>query len=177
MANDFLSSLRRREAMSPHTRDRKSTDDVLFMIKCDDNGASISTVGRDLKPIPPDYHYYSGDTAQLLRAIDSIRDGQAFQVSWDNEDGDAISLHEYPHLIYQLIRCTNIVDATGHPVTVSGDTGTLQLTLRKEDHTIRPDIHIAGVEGRPRLLTDCFALSDGETPIIYPIAGIGDNYQ
>lgn len=77
------------------------------MIRTGENDTFIIPVDKKLKPVEADYHYYSGDTAQLLRSIDSIKEEMAFQISWDESEATDVSLSQNPHLLYQLIRCKN----------------------------------------------------------------------
>ncbi len=114
------------------------------MIKRGENDAYIIPVDKKMKPVEADFHYYTGDTAQLLRSLASIKDEMAFQISWNDEsEGNEVSLNQNAHLLYQLIRCKNIVDENGNSITVYPDTTILQLNLRKDGTTIVPKLVIA----------------------------------
>lgn len=63
--------------------------------------------------VEADYRFYSDDVSQLLRSIDAIREEMAFQITWNDNGGSDISLNQNPHLLYQLIRCKNLVDEKG----------------------------------------------------------------
>ena len=190
--NDFLPQLKKLQPITIAKSGKTMTDkEIFFMIKTGENDTFIIPVDKKLKPVEADYHYYSGDTAQLLRSIDSIKEEMAFQISWDESEATDVSLSQNPHLLYQLIRCTNLIDEKGHAISVHPDPSVLQLVLKKFGRNIEPHFIIAAKESSDAeeydgakkyeanklyfsLLSDCFVLSDN---VIYPIAPIGDNYQ
>ena len=197
--NDFLPQLKK---LQPITANKGSKTmmgkEIFFMIKQGENDAYIIPVDKKLKPVEADFHYYTGDTAQLLRSLASIKEDMAFQISWDaNEEGD-VSLNQNPHLLYQLIRCKNIVDEKGNGITVYPDTTVLQLNLQKDGANISPKLLIAAEgdssdsnstktidnERELSFLSDSFVLScpskgtkTASSSVIYPIASVGDNYK
>lgn len=190
--NDFLPQLKKLQPITIAKSGKTMTGkEIFFMIKTGENDTFIIPVDKKLKPVEADYHYYSGDTAQLLRSIDSIKEEMAFQISWDESDATDVSLSQNPHLLYQLIRCTNLIDEKGHAISVHPDPSVLQLVLKKFGRNIEPHFIIAAKDSSDAeeydgakkyeanklyfsLLSDCFVLSDN---VIYPIAPIGDNYQ
>ncbi len=143
--NEFLPQLKKLQPISAGKGSKTMTGkDVFFMIKRGENDAYIIPVDKKMKPVEADFHYYNGDTAQLLRSIATIKDEMAFQISWNDEsENNEVSLTQNPHLLYQLIRCKNIVDEKGNRVTVYPDTTVLQLCLRKEGTTVVPTLVIA----------------------------------
>jgi len=143
--NEFLPQLKKLQPISAGKGGKTMTGkDVFFMIKRGENDAYIIPVDKKMKPVEADFHYYNGDTAQLLRSIATIKDEMAFQISWNDEcENNEVSLTQNPHLLYQLIRCKNIVDEKGNRVTVCPDTTVLQLSLRKEGTTVVPTLVIA----------------------------------
>ena len=143
--NEFLPQLKKLQPISAGKGSKTMTGkDVFFMIKRGENDAYIIPVDKKMKPVEADFHYYNGDTAQLLRSIATIKDEMAFQISWNDEcENNEVSLTQNPHLLYQLIRCKNIVDEKGNRVTVCPDTTVLQLSLRKEGTTVVPTLVIA----------------------------------
>ena len=188
--NDFLPQLKKLQPITVAKSGKTMTGKEIFvMIKTKENDTVIIPVNKNLKPVDADYHYYSGDTAQLLRSIDSIK--EAFQISWDENETTDVSLSQNPHLLYQLIRCKNLIDEKGHSISVHPDTTVLQLVLKKYGRNIEPHFVIAAKDNSEAeeydgakkyetnklyisLLSDSFVLSDN---VIYPIAPIGDNYQ
>ena len=150
-------------------------DDFLFVITKVSNGPTLKTVNKALKPIEPDYHFFSGEKAQLLRSLDKIREEKAFEISWD-DNGEDICLNEYPHLLYLLMRCDNIADEKGNKVSVNNDTTTMELLLTKKDGWIKPLMSVAGSTGF-QMLSDSFVMTEGDNPEIRPIAPVGENFR
>lgn len=150
-------------------------DDFLFVITKVSNGPTLKTVNKALKPIEPDYHFFSGEKAQLLRSLDKIREEKAFEISWE-DNGEDICLNEYPHLLYLLMRCDNIADEKGNKVSVNNDTTTMELLLTKKDGWIKPLMSVAGSTGF-QMLSDSFVMTEGDNPEIRPIAPVGENFR
>ena len=150
-------------------------DDFLFVITKVSNGPTLKTVNKALKPIEPDYHFFSGEKAQLLRSLAKIREEKAFEISWD-DNGEDICLNEYPHLLYLLMRCDNIADEKGNKVSVNNDTTTMELLLTKKDGWIKPLLSVAGSTGF-QMLSDSFVMTEGDNPEIRPIAPVGENFR
>ena len=106
--SDFLTQLKKLQPITIAKSGKTMTGkEIFFMIRTGENDTFIIPVDKKLKPVEADYHYYSGDTAQILRSIDSIKEEMAFQISWDESEATDVSLSQNPHLLYQLIRCRN----------------------------------------------------------------------
>ena len=190
--SDFLTQFKKLQPITIAKSGKTMTGkEIFFMIRTGENDTFIIPVDKKLKPVEADYHYYSGDTAQLLRSIDSIKEEMAFQISWDESEATDVSLNQNPHLLYQLIRCKNLIDEKGHAISVHPDSSVLQLVLKKFGRNIEPHFIIAAKDSSDAeeydgakkyeanklyfsLLSDSFVMSDN---VIYPIAPIGDNYQ
>ena len=175
MAYEFLPQLRNIHSTKRHTARTIVDDDFLFVITKVSNGPTLKTVNKALKPIEPDYHFFSGEKAQLLRSLDKIREEKAFEISWE-DNGEDICLNEYPHLLYLLMRCDNIADEKGNKVSVNNDTTTMELLLTKKDGWIKPLLSVAGSTGF-QMLSDSFVMTEGDNPEIRPIAPVGENFR
>ena len=175
MAYEFLPQLRNIHSTKRHTARAIVDDDFLFVITKVSNGPTLKTVNKALKPIEPDYHFFSGEKAQLLRSLDKIREEKAFEISWE-DNGEDICLNEYPHLLYLLMRCDNIADEKGNKVSVNNDTTTMELLLTKKDGWIKPLLSVAGSTGF-QMLSDSFVMTEGDNPEIRPIAPVGENFR
>ncbi|MDE6377727.1 MAG: DEAD/DEAH box helicase [Duncaniella sp.] len=202
METSFLAGLSRhlqRQSMPQETL--TSPTEIFFSItRADDGSAWLGVVDGSMEPVPvPDYHNYSGATAQMLRAFSQVRGDSRFEITWEQHDSESVSLAKHPTLIYQLVRCDNIVDGErGSRVTVSDDTAVLTLNLErtgrdssdagsdapgsaKGDYyeafwTLDTPVRDGGYDRRRDgwyMLTDCFALSSG---VIYPVDSVGDNF-
>ena len=140
--------------------------------------ATVSVVDEKGNLISPDYKQYQGETFNVLRIIDSIRQEQAMRISWDTTSDEGIRLHDYQYLLFALLRCDNLVDSLLRPVTVSQEEATIVLkidTVDKESLCV-PCLQARTGDGEIQsfqLLSDVFALV-GST--IHPIASLGENY-
>ena len=188
--NDFLPQLKRLSPIAASKGNKTMMGkEIFFMLKPTESDVLVIPVDKKLKPVEADFHYYTGDTSQLLRALDAIKEEMAFQISWDDNEADNVSLNQNPHLLYQIIRCKNLVDEQGNTIQGSQDTTVLQLVLKKYGKNIEPHFIIPTEDNDQEfdgakkyednhlnltLLSDSFALSHGT---IYPIASIGDNYR
>lgn len=175
MAYEFLPQLRNIHSTKRHQSRAFMDDDFLFVITKVSDGPTLKTVNKALKPIEPDYHFFSGEKAQLLRSLDKIREEKAFEISWE-DNGEDICLNEYPHLLYLLMRCDNIADEKGNKVSVNNDTTTMELLLTKKDGWIKPLLSVAGSTGF-QMLSDSFVMTEGDNPEIRPIAPVGENFR
>ena len=142
--NDFLPQLKKLSPIATSKSNKTMMGkEIFFMLKPTENDVFIIPVDKKLKPVEADFHYYTGDTSQLLRSLDAIKEEMAFQISWNENEGKDVSLNQNPHLLYQLIRCKNLVDEKGNNISVSADTTVLQLLLKKEGNTIIPKLMVA----------------------------------
>ena len=148
---------------------------VLFRLTFE-RGAAVTVVDESGNVVTPDYKQYQGETFNVLRIIDNIRQEQAMRISWDTDVELGIRLHDYPYLLFALLRCDNLVDAKLNPLKVSEVPATVLLQISTNDGQCTPSL-LARAEGQPpqgfELLSDVFALV-GDT--ICPIASLGENY-
>ena len=98
------------------------------------------------------------------------------RISWDTDEDNAIRLHDYPYLLFALLRCNNLVDSKLKPLKVSNTPAVIGLMIYTDQGQCCPML-FARAEGQPpqmfQLLSDVFALI-GDT--ICPIASLGENY-
>lgn len=138
--------------------------------------ATVEVVDEKGETANPDYRLYQGETFNVLRMIDSIRQEQAMRISWGVAD-ERIRLAEYPYLLFALLRCSNLVDEKMRPVAVADEEAGIVLVVVENDGLCTP-LLAARIPGEApqqfHLLSDVFALV-GQT--IYPISSLGENYQ
>ena len=173
--NDFLSQFHKSNfRLSSPTKGGSKTS-VLFKLTFE-RGAMISIVDDNGNAITPDYKQYQGETFNVLRIIDTIRQELAMRISWDTSEDNGIRLHDYPYLLFALLRCNNLVDSKLKPIRVSDTPATVGLLILTNKGQCTPML-FARAEGQPpqmfQLLSDVFALV-GDT--ICPIASLGENY-
>ena len=149
---------------------------VLFRLTFE-RGATVTVVDEKGNAVMPDYKQYQGETFNVLRIIDNIRQEQAMRISWDTDTDNGIRLHDYPYLTFALLRCDNLVDTKLKPLKVSNTQASIVLGIYcSEKQECLPMLY-ARREGQSptpfQLLSDVFALVDDT---IYPIPSLGENY-
>ncbi len=186
--NEFLSQFHKSVFRATDLQQGKTgTGKVLFRLSFE-QGASVCVVNEQGQPEQADYRLYQGETFNVLRIIDGIRKEQAMRISWDTAGDNSLRLHDYPYLLFALLRCDNLVDAQLKPLRVSQEPATIVLKIEPVQPQSLPAGGAPGVgqleasllartEGLPpqpfELLSDVFALV-GDT--IHPIASVGENY-
>lgn len=177
--NDFLSRLKPLSFMhTPSPLLKESDKEIFFLLDFDEKGAKLNVVDKKRQNIHADYRRCNGDTAQVLRSLDRIRAEQQYKISWSGED-TGIYLDEYPHLVYQVARCSNLIDAEGKPIHISNLPATLQLLLESDDDKkeIHPYLQLQSAARSSkdiRFLSDSFVLSEGT---VYQTEPTGDNFR
>lgn len=181
---DFLSRLRHnRITANVHDKRKTNPEDVFIRIDFDvmqDNMAFISIVNKNGEVINPDFHNYTGELFNILRTISNIRQNQQLDIEWDSSYDERIYLHDNPYLIYQLIRCNNLVDKDQKRITVSDEQAcvTLAITENKKNNTCLPLFYVRNGSGQPvafQPLNDSFVLTANS--VILPVKPIGENYD
>ena len=103
--NEFLPQLKK---LSPIATGKNSKSmrgkEIFFMLKAGDNDVCIIPVDKKQQPVEADFHYFSGDTAQLLRSLNSIKEDMAFNISWDDNDTEDSS-PPTPCRDFSTLRC------------------------------------------------------------------------
>lgn len=218
--DDFLPGLKRIERHAPLSKGRHTGQPVFFMLGKDENGTNgdaghggmrLSVVDKHMKPIEADSRYYDNEVAVVLKSMERIRDKKSFDVEWGDIDGDVASqgmslpLADNPQLLFQLIRCHNLVAEDGKPVSVADETTQLVLTLTEKENGNRgtrvvvPSLSVSAVtdgeksdwqsgnEGSEGSEGDARDAGGAEPVLltdsfvmcghtIWPIASIGDNF-
>ncbi|MBD5332443.1 MAG: hypothetical protein HDR97_01650 [Bacteroides sp.] len=188
MDSSFLAGLSqslRRQSWIPEAETFPS--EIYFQIfRGPDGLARLRVVDGSMSPVAklPDYHNYGGATSQLLRAMAQVEAESRFEIRWGEEETEGIALDKHQSLIYQLVRCDNIVEGDRCVrVSVSDSQAVLTLNLEHRDEVCEAswsldvplpeggyDRHVRGWY----MLTDSFAVSSG---VIYPLEPVGDNFS
>lgn len=189
---DFLPQLRRTNTFrQASNKSIAAENDVFIMIGFEtfnNNRAFISIVNKKGKTIAPDYRNYTGETFNILRTISTIQKESQSSIEWDasiDVENSGIPAKEHriyldnsPYLIYQLLRCRNLVNKDMNPVKVHDEETAVELTLVQSKKTVTPLLSLRNSEGGQELfsvLTDSFVLGDSNT--IYPVKPLGENYD
>ncbi|MCM1137541.1 MAG: DEAD/DEAH box helicase [Duncaniella sp.] len=179
MEPNFLPKIKSRPSSRRATANTKDDKEFDFLIKTTDTGVELLTVDKELNPAKPNSRYFTGDIANLLRAMESIESHQLFNISW-GEKNPGIKLDEYPYLLYPLSHCHNLVSATGQQLKSSDAKATvcISITEKPEYHAIIPTWKIILPTGETvdkfTFITENYILVDDT---IYPIDDIGENYK
>lgn len=175
----FLSRFRKSEMkLQQGPRARKRPQGVNFRLDFGDDGATVSLVDDNFRPIEqlPDYRLYQGDEFNVLREMDRISEQRMFDMSWRGTRL-AFSLEQNPSLLYALLRSHWLIDDDDRPVSVSQEPVEAVLRIKEEDGECRPQLLARSESGGAapfRPLSDVFVLSCG---VIHPIASLGANYK
>ena len=179
--DNFLAGLKRQEHKYNAKPSRGNSRDTLFMISSHEDGSMwVDCVDSKLRPVQTDYHDMIGEAANAMRTIERIRERDTMRVEWGTEadDTDSVCINENPKLLYQLMRCNNLVLKDGSHVDVADESthAVVQLNAKadgKKKTVLMPELSLAADNSMPSFLSDSYALS-GHT--IYPTASLGDNY-
>ncbi len=183
MESNFLTQFHKTAFRTTDVKKERGKTKVLFRLSFETGvefksmpAAMVTVVDEKGNSITPDYRQYQGETFNVLRIIDNIGKEQAMRISWDTAENHGIRLHDYPYLLFALLRCDNLVDHQLNPLKVSESPATIVLQITTAKGQCSPTL-FARSESLPpqpfQLLSDVFALV-GDT--ICPIASLGENY-
>ncbi len=187
--DNFLAGLKKTNHQHRLPSNRRKSSECYFMLdRKPDGNIWVSVVNNKMKPIDADYRDMNGEEAVALRSMERIRERDLFHVEWGTTENNTggVNLNQHPQLLYQLIRCNNIVLSDGKPIQVNqGNTQViLQLDAQEDGKKtmVQPALSLATTDGEivapqtdanPVFLSDCFVLVDHT---LYPTAPLGDNY-
>ena len=175
--NDFLNRFQKSAFINTQNNAaRTGKVKVFFQLLFGQGGVALCTVDEKGEPVTPDYRLYQGETFNVLRMLDGVRQEQTMRISWGESD-ERIRLGDYPYLLFALLRCDNLVDVKMRPLKVSKDEARIVLSLKTTDDQMQPSLLARTDDKAPvsfELLSDVFALL-GDT--IHPIASVGENYS
>lgn len=175
--DNFLPLLKKGNINHINKENKGNREKFFFQIAFDEQRhAYISIVNHKGTGVNPDYRLYNGETFHVLRSIDTIRKEQQNYFSWDETD-NRIYLKEYPYLLYQLLRCDNLISTSFEPISVSTETAIPQLYIEKNGEEMSTSFSLR-TESKEiadfHFLADIFVLADNT---IYPIRSVGENYD
>lgn len=176
--NDLLPQLKRNTPFGSIRPATQAHPDFYFLLASDEKGAYVQTVDKQLRSIEADHRYSTGDEGQTLRTFNHICEELQYQISWDGESSESkVYLAAYPYLIFQLIRCRNLLNAQRKTVSAANETAPLKLRLEDDKTDIHPSLRLSVEEDEIcefSFLTDAFVIADDK---IYPINAIGENFH
>jgi len=174
--NNFLSQFHKTTFLHNGPTKGSGKVKVLFRLTFE-RGATVTVIDENGNEIMPDYKQYQGETFNVLRIISTIKQEQAMRISWDTSAVSSIRLHDYPYLLFALLRCNNLVDENMKQLHVSTTQASIILRITTNSQKECKPAFFATCEGQPpmpfQLLSDVFIL---ENNTIYPIPSLGENY-
>ena len=110
----------------------KEKSSFKYRLLFDDRGAFIEVCDAKLKPIVEiDYRVYNGLDREILKAIETSKEEEFFQISWDSENSN-IYLDEHPRIL-ELLRATpKLIDAEGKSLEFADGVKQLELIIEKK---------------------------------------------
>lgn len=174
--NDFFPFLKRNTPTV--NRQTAGNKEIFFRIDQDSRGFFIYCADKNGVPTDADYHNYSGETFNLLRSLDSIREKKSLQFSWE-ENNENIYLDEYNYLLYMAVRCDNLRDGRNETLRSGNGKAELNLLITKDNNTgqLSPKLILRTSNEEYQdfqLLSDSFAVADR---LIYSIPPVGENFN
>ena len=156
--SNFLSQFHKTAFRTTDAPKKRGSKKVLFRItfekSADYKGASVATVSvvdEKGELIAPDYKQYQGETFNVLRIIDSIRQEQSMRIIRATIDAEGIRLHDYQYLLFALLRCDNLVDCLLRPLRVSQEPASIVLKMEALEAPEAPEAPPSAPEGEAPL--------------------------
>lgn len=178
MESNFLPKIKTRPSINRGSAGIKNENDFYFLIKFMPEGAELSTVDKKMNPVKPNSRYFTGDIANMLRAMESIESHELFNISWGTKT-QGVQLRDYPYLLYALSRCPNLILENGKKLSVSDSKATVCVSIKEEpaQHALIPtwQIKLPSEETSSdfNFVTEQFIVAENT---LYPIDNIGENY-
>ena len=139
MTSDFLSQFHKNAFHATDTqKGRGGSGKVLFRLSFEKDmdyaaapAATVTVVNEKGEAMQADYKQYQGETFNVLRIINNIQKEQAMRISWKSTSEEGIRLHDYPYLLFALLRCDNLVDSTLKPLRISQEPAEIVLKIEQ----------------------------------------------
>ncbi|MBR6181294.1 MAG: DEAD/DEAH box helicase [Prevotella sp.] len=173
----FLQHFTRNKAISISSKSKRP-DSIFFMICFNEQGlAFLKVVDKNGEEVETEYRLYTDNNFNVLRSMARAKEDMQEKITWGTEQ-KRVYLHEYRWLLYELMRCDNIVDEKMHKVSVSEETLQVRLVIEKAGNG-QCSTHV-DVVGESSDLQQFMFLSDSHvltSNTIHPIHPIGDNFS
>lgn len=177
--DNLFDIFRRTKAYEP-AGPKGAKGEVFFVLGFDDDGrAYLNVTDKNGKSVRADYRNFNGGTFLLLRSLAAIQEADAVTVSWGGLQ-DRIYLDSHPQLIYQILRCENVVNSEMTPLSEQEGLYQLRADIDEKGRTCTPVFRLERVDGDGpydikdfRFITDNYALCDNR---IVPVRPIGEEF-
>ena len=126
----FLQHFTRNKAISISSKSKRP-DSIFFMICFNEQGlAFLKVVDKNGEEVETEYRLYTDNNFNVLRSMARAKEDMQEKITWGTEQ-KRVYLHEYRWLLYELMRCDNIVDEKMRKVSVSEETLQVRLVIEK----------------------------------------------
>lgn len=190
MESDFLPGFPSRVQQSVADTGKSRPDEKIFfrIFSGKDGVFRLAPVNSRGECVNPDPKYYRGEVAAMLRSVDNINRENRFAISWGTPAEEGVSLKSHPYLLYQLLRCDNVVGPDNKPLLIAEEPAVPELVITTEENMLRPRWRLRcqepeGKETDPavgeevqmdfRPVTENFVLHGG---MLYRVESLGENY-
>jgi SNF2 family DNA or RNA helicase len=175
MEGNLFERLKKTQTLQVNT---KLTQNIFFQINFDDYGAHLNVVDEKYNLVEVDYRQYSGNTREVLRNVEYIKDKSAFAIDWE-KDSDNIYLAEYDYLLWQLKLCDNVIDHKGKKIKFESNEAKLILSIQETEQEKelqgKIDLTAGGqVFAKSQPLTESYFLAKN---LIFQVEPIGNNFN
>ena len=172
----FLQHFTRNKAIRTNTY-TNHPDKIFFMLCFDAQGqAYIKVTDSEGKNVETDFRLYTDSNFTVLRSLQRAQEEQQEKITWGMEK-NRVYLHQYRWLLYELMRCENIVDEKMQKISVSNETLQVRLVIEQDEKgEISTHADVLGEAGACqefRMLSDSHVLTANT---IHPVHPIGDNF-
>jgi len=167
----FLNTFRKKNVLMS-----TKSEEVFFLLDKDENGYFVEVVDKKMQKHSFDYVNYNGNTFNVLKLIQSIRERNYFKVSWET-DLEKIYLAENSYLMYHLVLCNNLIDNQKNTFVFNKNKAKIKLEIVEDSTNYWSKLLLYFNENtfeNYELITENFVLFEKE---IIEIQNIGNNFD
>jgi len=111
----------------------KEKSSFKYLLNFDENGAFVEVCDNKLKPLANvDYRVYNGLDREILQLLDSCREDQFYNISWEDESSQ-IYLHKHPKIIELIKQSDKLVDRKDNKIELNPKSNKITLQIVKKD--------------------------------------------
>lgn len=160
---------------------RAAEGEVFFVLGFDEDGrAYLNVTDKNGKSVKADYRHYNGNTFLLLRSLSAIQDAEAVTLSWGGRQ-DRVYFDSHPQLVYQILRCENVVNSEMAPLEELKGQYQLRADIYEDHGICTPSFCLERIDGDgPYSINDFCFITDNYAlcgNLIVPVRPIGEEFQ
>ena len=173
---DILDIFRRQDRRYSESKHGGYVEDIFFCIGFNNEDRAILTVvDKKGNTVDVDYRNYTGNDFQMLRSMDAVKEAESSTVMWGGLN-EGVRIDQNPQLMYQLIRCGNLVSPDGAGISLQGGLYQVNVDVYLNGDIWTPAFRLQKRDGDGpyllsefKLLTDSYALSEGKIVELMPL--------